>query len=47
MTEVYSWPESGDWIILLWSLDINYKNCKFSCYPQVALLMKFTETQQK
>ena len=26
MADVYYWPESGGCIILLWFLDINYKN---------------------
>ena len=47
MVNVCYWPESGDWLILLWFLDINYKNSSFNFCQQIVLLMKFTETQQK
>ena len=33
MPDVYYWPESGDWIILLWFLDINYKKFLIQLLP--------------
>ena len=33
MADVYYWPESGDLIILLWFLDINYQKLLIQLLP--------------
>lgn len=47
MADTYFWPESGDWIILLWILDINYKNSQFNCCQQVMLLIEIYRNTAK